>query len=302
MRDLIIIGAGPAGLSAAVYAASEGLDVLVLEADKIGGQAERSARIENYLGFPTGIPGEDLTRRAEAQARQFGAEFQTVTVDYLKRWADGRITVMNGVRWGMDARAILLATGVQYRELNVPGIREQAGRTVFYGASASDALRYRGKRVAIYGGGNSAGQAALNFARYAEDVYVLSRSPIERTMSAYLLGKLAATDNIHTYTGEIDNVGALGGALEVSYGQGIGLAVDALFIFIGATPQAEWLPRDILRDEHGYLVTGQGVRSLETTMPGVFAVGDIRSGSMKRVAAAVGEGGTAVSQVHDYLS
>jgi thioredoxin reductase (NADPH) len=297
VRDLIIVGAGPAGLSAAVYAASEGLDVLVLEPDKIGGQAERSARVENYLGFPTGIPGEDLARRAEAQARQFGAEFRHVAVDSIERTADGRLLVMGdeqGVDLGLDAHCVLLATGVQYRELDVPGIK---GRTVFYGAAATDALRYRGKRVVVYGGGNSAGQCALNFARYAEEVHILARSPLSKSMSVYLLDKIAATPNIHPVQGEITSIDDH----TVTYDQGK-LPADAVFIFIGAAPRTDWMPKEVLRDEHGFLVTGQGVRSLETTMPGVFAVGDARSGSMKRVASAVGEGGTAISQIHDYLA
>lgn len=308
MRDLVIIGAGPAGLSAATYAASEGLDVLVLEKERIGGQAFRSARIENYLGFPLGISGEELARRAEAQARQFGAEFAQDTITRLQRIDNGIVVDVFGeysrsfIPWA-TARSVLIATGVEYRRLNIPG-----EELVQYGATATDALKYDDGTVVIYGGANSAGQAALNFSRHAKRVHILSRSPLVKSMSSYLIEKIGACENITVHQGtEITEVRTWGKELHVSYklnGQGIGLIADAVFIFIGAVPHTEWMDESgVTLDTKGFVVTGVWTpRAHETSVPGVFAAGDVRSGTMKRVASGVGDGANAVSDIHDYLS
>lgn len=313
MRDLIIIGAGPAGLSAATYAASEGLDALVVEQGRVGGQASRSARIENYLGFPLGISGEELAKRAEAQARQFGAEFETGVVTFLTRsavqsgleveWVNER----GGELFFEHTRAILLATGVRYRELDVPGAKEAAeAGLLHYGATASDAHKYDGKTVVVYGGANSAGQAALNFARHAHEVILVSRSPLEKSMSTYLIHKIEATVNIDVR--DDATITGLDGSIEDSLarvvvnGEQYSLHAHGVFVFIGAQPGTEWLPDEVIRDQHGFVVAGIGRLEHETSLPGLFVAGDVRSGSMKRVASAVGDGAAAVSDIHRYLN
>ena len=320
--DLVVAGAGPAGLGAAVYGASEGLSTLILEPDAPGGQAGSSSRIENYLGFPSGISGADLARRAHTQATRFGAEFLTQrAVDIrreneycLVRMADGR---------EVSCRVCLLALGVRYRKLEAPGIAELAGKGVYYGAALVEARSCSGEDVYVVGGANSAGQAAMHFSKFARKVTMLVRgSSLETTMSKYLIDQLAATSNIvvETQTEVVEAFGVdhlEGLKLRTSLGEEVRTA-SALFIFIGAAPQTEWLPAEILRDANGFVLTGPEMRAeaaasglrtedrepylLETSMPGVFAAGDVRHGSVKRAATAVGEGAIAVQFMHQYLA
>jgi thioredoxin reductase (NADPH) len=314
--DLVIVGSGPAGLSAAVYGASEGLRVLVVDAAGIGGQARSSSLIRNYLGFGRGVSGSRLAEEAYEQAASFGASFvfmHRVTAlarrdDSIKLWlADGRV---------IDAGAVILATGASYRRLGIASLEALIGAGVFYGGSESEAPGLTGKAVYVLGGGNSAGQAALHLARYAATVTLVVRAQsLDAGMSHYLVRTIQATPKIEVLVGtEVVGGGGEGHLRELELrksvsGEQTTVAADALFALIGARPQTDFLPQEMARDGHGFLRTGDDLTldewplerpplGLETNMPGVFAVGDVRHGSVKRVAAAVGEGSVAVQLVH----
>jgi thioredoxin reductase (NADPH) len=321
--DLVIVGAGPAGLAAAVYGASEGLNTLVVDREAPGGQAGTSSRIENYLGFPTGLSGEDLARRATAQARRFGAELLTPQEIVALESADGvkRLTMTDGSV--VLAQTLILAMGVSYNHLDVPGARELEGSGLYYGAAMVEAISCSGQTVYIVGGANSAGQAAMYFSRYADHVNILIRGDsIEAGMSAYLVDQIRATSNIEVHLGT--SVAALHGdarleELTLRVGKAERrVPASTVFTFIGAAPRTDWLPGRVLRDERGFVLTGTALGEehllgaqwpltrrpflLETGVPGVFAVGDVRSGAMRRVASAVGEGAMAVAFAHQYLA
>jgi thioredoxin reductase (NADPH) len=323
LYDLCIVGGGPAGLAAAVYAASEGLQTVVVEREAPGGQAGQSAAIENYLGFPKGLSGADLTQRAVAQARRFGAEM-VLARDVQRFEARGPVrAVCLGGGAEIEARAVLVATGVSYRLLDAPGLADLTGRGVFYGATASEARACRGDDVYVVGAANSAGQAALNLARFARRVVLLVRSDaLEKSMSRYLVERVLATDNIEVRLQSEVVKGRGDGHLEAitvsdrATGIEEEVAAEWLFVFIGASPRTDWLGADVVRDEKGFVVTGHDVMThpegrwplsraplvLETSVPGVFAAGDVRLDSMKRVASAVGEGAMSVYLVHRYLA
>jgi thioredoxin reductase (NADPH) len=323
LYDLCIVGGGPAGLAAAVYAASEGLRTVVVEKEAPGGQAGQSASIENYLGFPKGLSGADLAHRAVAQASRFGAEM-LLARDVVALETRGPV---RAVRFGdsgeLEARAVLIASGVSYRRLEGPGLAEFAGRGVYYGSSASEASACQGDDVYVVGGANSAGQAALNFARYAKRVVMVVRgSQLEDTMSLYLVAQIRAHENIEVRlrsavvaaTGD----GHLAGiTLQEAGSQPEEVPASWLFVYIGASPRTDWLGTRVVRDERGFVITGQDLLAssattswplarapyaLETSVPGVFAAGDVRLDSMKRVASAVGEGAMSVYLVHRYLA
>ncbi len=322
LYDLCVVGAGPAGLAAAVYAASEGLRTVVVESDAPGGQAGQSAAIENYLGFPKGLSGSDLTQRAVAQVGRFGAEMvlpREVT-SFETRGPVHAVQLAGGGE--IEARALLVATGVSYRRLEAPGLDAFTGRGVFYGATASEATQVLGEEVYVVGAANSAGQAVLNLARYAKRVVMIVRGgSLESSMSQYLVERILAAPNVEVRhrsrvvgsSGE-DHLEAVTIA-DDSAGTQDDVATSWLFVFIGAAPRTEWLGPGITRDDRGFVVTGPeldrvgGWRSadrqpyaLETSTPGVFAAGDVRLDSMKRVASAVGEGAMAVHLVHRYLA
>jgi thioredoxin reductase (NADPH) len=331
LYDLCIVGGGPAGLAAAVYAASEGLSTIVVEHAAPGGQAGQSAAIENYLGFPRGLSGADLTQRALAQARRFGAELVVARdVTALEARGPVRAVRIEGAD-DVEARSVVLATGVSYRRLDAEGIDALVGRGVYYGANARDASQCAGDDVFVVGAANSAGQAALNLARFAGGVTLVVRGPsLEASMSAYLVDRIRAHPAIEVRLGcEVAAVagdGHLEGLALRHRQSGAVTEVPAswLFVFIGAEPRTDWLGDDVVRDDHGFVVTGtdlvnvhagrsvsQGVPqwplrrapfALETSVPGVFAAGDVRLDSMKRVASAVGEGAMAVHFVHRYLA
>lgn len=323
LYDLCIVGAGPAGLAAAVYGASEGLQTVVIEREAPGGQAGESAAIENYLGFPKGVSGADLTQRAVAQVRRFGAEM-VLARDVVAFETRGPVRAVSlGGGAVIEARSVVVATGVSYRLLDVPGLTSLTGRGVYYGATASEARQCQGDDVYIVGAANSAGQAALNLARFARRVEMLVRSDsIEQTMSQYLVDRIHATDNIEVRLRTEVSAGRGAGHLEAitladrATGTNEEVATNWLFVFIGASPRTEWLGPDIARDDKGFVITGPDLlRSdppqwslarapfmLETSVPGVFAAGDVRLESMKRVASAVGEGAMAVYLVHRYLA
>lgn len=321
--DLVIVGAGPAGLAAAVYGASEGLRVALLDADAPGGQAGTSSRIENYLGFPVGLSGGDLTRRAVAQARKFGAEIIAPQgVSQLSLEPPYKVlTLTDGSR--LRCHALVIATGVAYRKLELPGTGALTGAGVFYGSSMSEAMSCRGESVHIVGAGNSAGQAAMYLSRYAASVTLLVRGEsLEAKMSQYLVEQLRETETVRVMLGA--EVAEVHGdthleALTLSCGgERLRAPSSGLFIFIGASPRTDWLAGVVSRDRYGFLHTGSEVTReggegaaqklerlpylLETSVPGVFAAGDVRAGSVKRVASAVGEGSIAVQFVHQYLS
>ncbi|WP_322937109.1 FAD-dependent oxidoreductase [Nocardioides bizhenqiangii] len=322
LYDLCIVGAGPAGLAAAVYAASEGLQTVVVERDAPGGQAGQSASIENYLGFPKGLSGADLTHRAVAQASRFGAEM-VLARDVVGFETRGpvRAVLLDGAT-DIEARAVLVATGVSYRRLEAPGLDEVVGRGVHYGATASEASQTSGDDVYVVGAANSAGQAALNFARHAKRVVLVVRGDnLEASMSQYLVSRVLAAPNIDVRL-RTEVVGARGvGRLEAITlcergGDAEVLEARWLFVFIGAAPRTDWLGDAVLRDDRGFVLTGphlppgptmgwplqRGPYALETSVPGVFAAGDVRLDSMKRVASAVGEGAMSVYLVHRYLA
>jgi thioredoxin reductase (NADPH) len=318
--DLVIVGGGPAGLAAAVYAASEGLDTLVLERVAPGGQAGRSMRIENYLGFPTGISGGELADRAVLQANKFGARLPVPTPVQALRF-DGPYAFLeiDGAE-SIGAKSLLIATGAEYRQLDVPGCRAFEGRGVYYAATTNEESLCRGAEVLVVGGGNSAGQAAVFLAGRARKVYILIRGDdLHKSMSSYLVHRIEQTPNIevlcNTEVRRMDGDGHLRTVEVVNTrtGQARTFTTPALFSFIGAVPRVDWLPPEIERDDKGFVRTGPELASsphrtarrppslLETSRPGVFAAGDVRAGSVKRVASAVGEGAMAVQFVHEYF-
>jgi thioredoxin reductase (NADPH) len=322
LYDVIIIGAGPAGLAAAVYASSEGLRAVIVEREAAGGQAGMSSRIENYLGFPSGLSGGDLARRAMTQARRFGTEF-LLTQEVVKLDnAEGVIGVTLSDGTQISAHALVIATGVAYRRLDVPGVEQLTGRGVYYGAAIAEAVSISGEDVYIVGGANSAGQAAIYFANFAHKVTMLVRGPaLSATMSHYLVERIEQAPNIdvryHTTVesvGGIDRVEALT-LRDTATNKCDMVPASALFVFIGAQPLTDWLDGVLMRDEKGFLLTGLDVTAvgrpkdwpldrdpflLETSVPGVFAAGDVRHGSGKRVATAVGEGAMAVMSIWQY--
>jgi thioredoxin reductase (NADPH) len=324
LYDVCIVGGGPAGLAAAVYAASEGLRTVIVEREAPGGQAGQSAAIENYLGFPKGLSGADLAYRAIAQASRFGAEM-IVARDVVGFEARGpvRAVLLDG-SGEIEARALVVATGVSYRRLAAPGLEALTGRGVYYGVDAGEAGQVQGDEVYIVGAANSAGQAALNLARFAKRVVLVVRAAsLTETMSRYLVERVTATPNIAVrYRSEVVS-GRGDGHLEAltiadrQAGTTEEVATSWLFVFIGASPRTEWLGADVVRDARGFVVTGQDLASpafagrwplardplaLETSVPGVFAAGDVRLDSMKRVASAVGEGAMSIYLVHRYLA
>jgi thioredoxin reductase (NADPH) len=319
--DLCIVGAGPAGLAAAVYGASEGLATIVLEAEAIGGQAGMSSMIRNYLGFPRGISGMRLTQRARMQALWFGAEFITGRdVNGLTVADGGAPHIVHTDGGDVRARAVVVATGAAYRKLNVAGIDALTGRGVFYGSATTTAREMDGADVVVVGGGNSAGQAALHLAQFARAVtVVIRRDTLQQTMSQYLIDEISAHHRIDVYPScEIVDGG---GAARLEWlelrntvtGETTRRDCGGLFLLLGAEPRCEWLPTGVTRDTRGFVLTGRDVpqgswtdglppESLATSVPGVFAVGDTRAGSTKRVAAASGEGSSVVSLVHAHLA
>ena len=321
--DLAVVGAGPAGLAAAVYGASEGLKTIVIERSAAGGQAGMSSRIENYLGFPNGISGGELARRAVAQARRFGVEILTAqnVVEFDTTGPARVLKLEDGSE--ISARAVLVASGVSYRQLEAPGIEKLTGAGIYYGAAMTEGESVRGTDVYLVGGANSAGQAAMYFSRFAANVTMLVRGEsLSATMSQYLIDQIGQTPNIrvwpHTVVTEAKGGDRLASLVLNREGNAIEVDASALFVFIGATPYTEWLGKDVLRDSHGFILSGTDVTRrasegngwkldrapflLETSVPGVFVAGDVRNGSVKRVASAVGEGCAAVMFVHQYLS
>ncbi len=323
--DLAIVGAGPAGLGAAVYGASEGLRTILLDRHAPGGQAGTSSRIENYLGFPAGVSGSELTRRALSQAQRLGAEF-LVPLEVTGMSIEGgykRLTLGDGRQ--IVARALLACTGMSYREHPAPGIAEHTGAGVYYGAATTEAAAFRDRRVLVVGGGNSAGQGAIYLARYAKEVeIVVRRDSLHDTMSQYLIEQIEKTPNIRlrprTEVERVEGEGHVEKVVLKSLADGSTCAeqAEALFIFIGTHPRSGWLPAEVLRDAKGFVLTGRDVMAaegyarlwkeqrdpliLETSVPGVFAAGDLRAGAMNRVASAVGEGSMVVRLAHEYLA
>jgi thioredoxin reductase (NADPH) len=316
--DTVIVGAGPAGLAAAVYGASEGLSTLVIEREAPGGQAGTSSRIENYLGFPSGVSGDELASRALRQARRLGAEI-LVTRSISRIDPTARQVHLDGGDV-LGAQTIILACGVAWRRLKIDGFDRLAGKGIFYGAARSEAAQAHGLDVQIVGAGNSAGQAALFFSAHARSVTILCRSDrLEKSMSHYLIDQLAGQPNIRTLLGT--EVATVHGdqsleaidVRELATGATSRLESGGLFIFIGADAETGWLPPEIVVDQRGYILTGTEMRAtgrwtlerdpylLETSVPGIFACGDVRQGPVKRVAAAVGEGSMAIAFVHQYL-
>jgi thioredoxin reductase (NADPH) len=325
LYDLVIVGAGPAGLAGAVYGASEGLRTLLLDRHAPGGQAGASSRIENYLGFHQGVSGTELARRALLQAQRLGAECLaplevtgvSVEAGYKRlRFADGRELV---------TRTLLAATGMIYREHPAAGVAQHTGAGVYYGAATTEATACGGGRVLVIGGGNSAGQGAMHLARHAREVLLLvRRDSLRDTMSQYLIDQIEKTGNIRVVTRtELDRVEGEGHLERValrSLDDGVSTVQDAnaVFVFIGTRPHSDWLPADVLRDEKGFVLTGRDLIAadgfariwkesreplpLETSVPGLFAAGDIRAGAMNRVASAVGEGSMVVRLAHEYLA
>lgn len=325
LYDVAIVGAGPAGLGAAVYGGSEGLKTAVIEKRAPGGQAGTSSRIENYLGFPKGLSGSELSRRALAQATRFGVSFvlprEVISLEQVGDYK--RLTFTNGEE--LMAKSVVLSAGVDYRMLDAPGLEAFTGAGVYYGAASTEAQSCKNEDVYVVGGGNSAGQAAVYLSNFARKVFIVIRKPdLSSSMSTYLIDQIAAIPNIELVPES-----------EVIAGKGEGrlqyitllhrpsetpteVPLGALFIFIGAKPFTDWLPEAILRDERGFVLTGRDLQqdpryakiwreqrspeALESSMPGVFAAGDVRSGAMNRVASAVGEGAMSISMVHKYLA
>lgn len=323
--DLVIVGAGPAGLAAAVYGASEGLQTVLLDRHAPGGQAGTSSRIENYLGFPAGVSGSELTRRAVTQAQRLGAEC-LVPVEVIGVTVDAGYThVRLGDGRELVTRTLLAATGMVYREHPASGMAELSGAGVYYGAATTEAPAFAGKRVVVVGGGNSAGQGAMHLSRYAADVQIVVRGEsLRATMSQYLIQQIDKTPNIRVRPGtEIARVEGRGHVERVAFaspdaGPSEVQDIDAVFVFIGTKPRSDWMPPDVLRDARGFVLTGRDLMAhadygriwkqtreplpLETSVPGVFAAGDLRASAMNRVASAVGEGSMVVRLVHEYLA
>jgi thioredoxin reductase (NADPH) len=317
--DLVIVGGGPAGLAAAVYGASEGLRTVMVEREAPGGQAGQSSRIENYLGFPAGLSGSDLARRATDQARRLGAELLTVQdAVALRIEGAGRLIELSG-GGVLSANCVLIASGVSYRQLDAPGFAELAGAGIYYGAAITEARSCADQNIVVIGGANSAGQAAVYFAGYARHVTMLVRgSSLEKSMSHYLIEQISALPNVVVRTGS-SAIAAHGEGghlrrLRVHGPDGTEseLDADACFVFIGASPRTDWLDGVIARDARGFILAGPDAKTagwplnrdpylLESTVPGVFVAGDVRARSIKRVASAVGEGSMAVSLIHQYL-
>jgi thioredoxin reductase (NADPH) len=315
--DVTVVGAGPSGLAAAVYASSEGLRTLVIERESIGGQAGSSSRIRNYLGFQRGITGADLSQRAQQQAWVFGTNFVQMCQALSIRTDGDRLYVSCSNGMEVPTGVVVLAMGVSYQRLSIPALEDLTGVGVFYGASPSEAERFTGREVFVVGGGNSAGQAAVHLAKHAKRVTILvRRSTLAETMSRYLIDEIEGQANIDVrYRTEIVD-GAGNGELESltltnsATGETQTVPADAVFVLIGARPHTDWLPTEIERDRFGFVVTGTASSDwtlerlpfmFESSMPGVFAVGDVRSGSVKRVASAAGEGSVAIQQIHQYL-
>jgi thioredoxin reductase (NADPH) len=305
--DLVIVGAGPAGLAAAVYGASEGLETMVIEGTALGGQAGSSRRIENYLGFPAGISGSELTSRAVTQARKFGAQLASPYRALSLEPGDGLHVVRLEEDHEIAARAVLLATGAQYRRLPVEGLAEYEGVSVFYAAGPPEAQLCGASRTGVVGGGNSAGQAAVWLARGGALVTLLHRrADLRETMSDYLIHELERYGVAVRDRSEIAALHGADGQLEsVTLTSGERLPFSFLFLFLGAKPCTEWLDDTVARDNRGFVLTGGATGSeslLQTSVPGIFAAGDVRSGSVKRCATAVGEGAMAVQFVHGHLA
>ena len=319
--DLVIVGGGPSGLAAAVYATSEGLRTLLAEEEAPGGQAGQSSRIENYLGFPSGLSGADLAHRAVAQAKRFGTELLVpVRATALSRHDPFRVVHLDGAG-EVNCRALLVATGVSYRTLDVEGGDRYIGAGIFYGSSAVEAQMYRGEQIAVVGGGNSAGQAALYLSKFASQLFMLVRgNSLDATMSSYLIKRIEQTPNITVLYGS--RVVAAGGDNRLrsltllSMGENREIGVSAVFVLIGQKPRTDWLGGAVGCDEKGFILTGVEAMNvpgfsrwpltrppfpLETNVPGVFAAGDVRAGSIKRVASATGEGSMAVRFIHQHL-
>jgi thioredoxin reductase (NADPH) len=326
LYDVTVVGAGPAGLATAVYAASEGLSVAVLELRAFGGQAGASARIENYLGFPTGISGQALAGRAFVQAQKFGAEI-AVPARVVKLRCGARrpnLELADGRR--VRTRTVVVASGAAYRRPDVAGLSRFEGRGIYYWASPVEATLVRGQEVALVGGGNSAGQAAVFLSPHAAKVNIIVRRPLEATMSQYLVDRISALRNVELHIGK--EVAALDGDargltsvswLDRRTGETTDCPTRFLFMFIGADPNTDWMGEcEAARDRLGFVLTGEGIsdgdlrtagwplerrpKPLETSIPGVFAIGDARAGSVKRVAAAVGEGAAVVAQLHAFFA
>ncbi len=317
--DLVIVGGGPAGLAAAVYGASEGLKTIMVEREAPGGQAGQSSRIENYLGFPAGLSGSDLARRATDQARRLGAELLTLQdASRLRVEGAGRIVDLAG-GGSLSASSVLVASGVSYRQLDAPGFPELTGQGVYYGAAMTEARSCADQHVVVIGGANSAGQAAVYFSGYAKQVTMLVRGDsLAKSMSNYLIEQIEVLPNVDVRLGS-QAIGAVGDrhleALRIRGADGTETVeeVDACFVFIGAAPRTEWLAGVVARDERGFILAGLDAKRdgwplardpfpLETSVPGVLVAGDVRARSIKRVASAVGEGAMAVSLIHQYLS
>lgn len=323
--DVVIVGAGPAGLAAAVYGASEGLKTLLIERKAPGGQAGSSSRIENYLGFPAGLSGADLTRRAVSQATRLGAEFLSPQMVKSITQKDGYKTIILDDGPEINSRTVIITTGVDYRKLDVKGVENFTGAGIYYGAAMTEATACKDKEVYIIGGGNSAGQGAVYLSKFAKNVYIIIRKDsLSYTMSAYLIQQIENIPNIHLLPDTEITEASGDGHLEkltlinVKTKATETKPADALYIFIGAKPYTDWIKLDILRDEKGFIETGRELRRyddfgkiwklnrdpflLETSCRGIFAAGDVRAGAMNRVASAVGEGSMAISFVHKYLA
>lgn len=316
--DLVVVGGGPAGLAAAVYGASEGLKTVMVEREAPGGQAGQSSRIENYLGFPAGLSGSDLARRATDQARRLGAELLAVQEAVgLRAEGSARLVELSG-GGALSASCVIVASGVSYRQLDTPGFPELTGAGIYYGAAMTEARGCADQHVVVIGGANSAGQAAVYFSGYAAKVTMLVRgATLEKSMSHYLIEQIAALPNVEVRTGTsalaAESVEGRLKCLKIKTPDGEEtLQADACFVFIGASPRTDWLDGVLARDGRGFILAGRDAQAngwplqrepyvLETTVPGVFVAGDVRARSIKRVASAVGEGSMAVSLIHEYL-